>query len=121
MLEKLRKAWCAETAHPSYRDKWSPENPSSGQCAVTALVVQDLFGGNIYSCKVGKFSHFINIIDDKIYDLTAEQFGSANQICYMKNSFKLRSRESLLRNKDVASRYALLKSRLEAILCGNFS
>jgi hypothetical protein len=110
MLEKFKKAWCAETAHPSYRNKWSPDNPSTGQCAVTALIVQDLFGGDIYSCKVGKSSHFVNIINDKIYDLTVEQFGGVDSVKYVNGSFKLRSRKSLLQNKDVMERYQLLKS-----------
>ena len=71
---ELRKAWCRETAHPSYQSKWSEDNPSVGQCCVTALVVQDLYGGDIYSCKVGKNSHFVNIINERIVDKTAEQF-----------------------------------------------
>jgi hypothetical protein len=108
----FRNAWTAETAHPAYRDKWSPDNPSVGQCAVTALIVQELLGGDIYSCKVGRSSHFVNIINDEIYDLTAEQFGGTNNIQYVNNSFKPKSRKSLLRNKDVCIRYELLKSRL---------
>ena len=112
MLEKFKKAWCAETAHPAYRDKWSPNNPSAGQCVVTALIVQETVGGDIYACKVGRSSHFVNIIDDKIYDLTADQFGGTDNVKYIDGSFKLRSRESLLRNKDVLARYQILKERL---------
>ncbi len=112
MLEKIKKAWCAETAHPSYRDKWSLDNPSAGQCAVTALIVQEMIGGDIYSCKVGRASHFVNIVNDKIYDLTADQFGGTDKVQYINGSFKLRSRQSLLKNKDVLSRYELLKSKL---------
>ena len=106
------KAWCKETAHPAYQNSWSANNPSAGQCAITALVVQDLYGGDIYSCKVGRNSHFINMIGDKIVDLTADQFGGAGKIQYIKGSFKLRTRDSLLKNKDVKARYNLLCSRL---------
>lgn len=110
---ELRKAWCAATAHPSYRKNWTKDNPSYGQCCVTALVVQDLYGGDIYSCKVGNNSHFVNIIDERIIDRTAEQFGGTDKIKYVNRSFKKRSRESLLKNKDVKQRYELLKARLE--------
>lgn len=110
---ELRKAWCRETAHPSYRDKWSEDNPSVGQCLVTALVIQDQYGGDIYSCKVGSNSHFINIINERIIDKTAEQFSGADKIKYISGSFRKRSRESLLKNKDVKQRYELLKARVE--------
>jgi hypothetical protein len=112
---ELRKAWCRETAHPSYQSKWSEDNPSYGQCCVTALVIQDLYGGDIYSCKVGKHSHFVNIINEKIIDKTAEQFGDTNNIKYVDGSFRKKSRMSLLKNKDIKQRYELLKSKLEVI------
>ena len=109
---KLRNAWCKETSHPAYQASWSADNPSAGQCAITALVVQDIYGGDIYSCKVGRNSHFINMIDDKIVDLTADQFGGVEKIQYIKGSFKLRTRESLLKNKDVKERYLMLCNRM---------
>ena len=108
----FKTAWCKETAHPAYQNIWSEDNPSAGQCAVTVLVVQDIYGGDIYACKVGRNSHFVNIIDDKIVDLTADQFGGTEKIRYIDGSFKLRTRESLLKNKDIKARYDLLCSRL---------
>lgn len=110
---ELRKAWCVATAHPSYQKNWTEDNPSYGQCCVTALVIQDEYGGDIYSCKVGKHSHFVNIINERIIDRTAEQFGGASKIKYIDGSFRLRTRESLLKNKDIKQRYDLLKARLE--------
>jgi hypothetical protein len=110
---ELRQAWCRETAHSSYQNKWTEANPSMGQCCVTALVIQDQYGGDIYSCKVGRNSHFINIIDDRIIDKTAEQFGGTGRVQYINGSFVKRSREALLKNKDVKTRYELLKARLE--------
>ena len=110
---ELRKAWCRETAHRSYRDKWSKDNPSVGQCLVTALIVQDKYGGDIYSCKINNNSHFVNIINERIVDKTAEQFGGTSVIKYISGSFRKRTRESLLKNKDVKARYELLKARLE--------
>jgi hypothetical protein len=109
----LREAWCRETAHPSYQSKWSEENPSCGQCCVSALVVQDLLGGDVYSCKVGKCTHFVNIVNERIIDVTAEQFGGTSNIKYISGSFKLKTRSSLLKSQDVKERYYLLKARME--------
>lgn len=110
---ELEKAWCRETAHPSYQSQWSADNPSMGQCLVTALIIQDKYGGDIYSCKVGSNSHFINIINERIIDKTAEQFGGSDKIKYLSGSFRQRARESLLKNKDTRRRYELLKSRIK--------
>ena len=110
---ELSKAWCRETAHPSYQDKWSENNPSIGQCLVTALIIQDEYGGDVYSCKVGSNSHFVNIINERIIDKTAEQFGDTDKIKYISGSFIKKSRESLLKNKSVRERYELLKTRLK--------
>jgi hypothetical protein len=110
---ELEKAWCRETAHPSYRDKWSEDNSYVGQCLVTARVIQDEYGVDVYSCKVGNNSHFVNIIDERIIDKTADQFGGTDKIKYISGSLRKRSRESLLKNKDVKQRYELLKARMK--------
>ena len=107
---ELRKAWCRETAHPSYQDKWSEDNPSYGQCCVTALVMQDLYGGDVYECKVQGKRHYVNItLEGYLHDYTSMQF-EEGQIVYDK--MKLRTRESLLKSKSVKERYVLLKTRL---------
>ncbi len=111
--DSFRKAWCKETAHPVYQEKWSEDNPSCGQCAVTALYIQEKYGGDIYACKVGKNSHFVNIINERIIDKTADQFGGIKNIKYISGSFKLRTRESLLRLKSVKERYELFKERMD--------
>lgn len=104
----FKSIWCLETAHPAYQEKWSPENPAAGQCLVTALIVQDIYGGDICSCKVGSNSHFINIIDDKIVDLTAEQFETETPT--YRNITK-KDRKTLLKNKDTKTRYLYLKEK----------
>ena len=50
-IEKLEKAfelsWSKETCLPANQAQWSPGNKACGQCAVTVLVVNDLYGGKI--------------------------------------------------------------------------
>jgi hypothetical protein len=77
-IEKLKqlliKCWSLETCSSSLKKQWSKDNPSVGQCAITALIVNDYFGGKIMRCMSLSGSHYYNLIDDKIVDLTVEQF-----------------------------------------------
>ncbi|PGF00026.1 hypothetical protein COF51_08870 [Bacillus pseudomycoides] len=72
----LMKSWSLETS-----SKWTIENPAKGQCGVTALVIHDLFGGEIKKTQVGEDWHFYNAINGKRYDFTATQF--FEEIAYM--------------------------------------
>lgn len=53
---------------------WSEDNPARGQCGVTALVVQDRFGGELLKTPVDGRWHFYNRVGGVRYDFTAEQF-----------------------------------------------
>jgi hypothetical protein len=46
----IRAAWGRETSDDP--DEWSEENPARGQCAVTALLVRELLGGEILVANV---------------------------------------------------------------------
>jgi hypothetical protein len=65
----LLESWSLESS-----SKWSKDNPAKGQCGVTALVVQDILGGEIRKTKLPDGLHFYNFINHKRYDLTASQF-----------------------------------------------
>ena len=72
----LSKIWCAETCAPRLRNKWSAENKTMGQCSVTAFLIQDFFGGDVYGIlRPGGNYHCFNVVEDCIFDLTSEQFG----------------------------------------------
>jgi hypothetical protein len=75
LYERLRKSWSIDTGSP-----WRPDSPASGQCGVTALVVQDLLGGKILKTDVNGSWHFYNMIDGKRIDFTMSQFETP--ICY---------------------------------------
>ena len=74
LTQAVRQAWSRETsADPK---GWSPQNPAWGQCAVTALVIQDYFGGTLLRGEVGQISHYWNVLPSgKELDLTRSQFG----------------------------------------------
>lgn len=72
-------SWSAETCDPVDVDEWHPDNPARGQCGVTALVVQDLFGGDLVFGEVhldGRRveSHYWNRFGGLDVDLTRVQF-----------------------------------------------
>lgn len=72
VMEALVKSWDEQTCYPKSRENWNTEKPEVGQCAVTALVIQDYFGGIIYFSY--PYNHFFNVIDGEIVDYTAGQF-----------------------------------------------
>jgi hypothetical protein len=43
----LQAAWGPDTCDPHDLADWRPDNPARGQCGTTALVVQDLLGGEL--------------------------------------------------------------------------
>lgn len=69
--DALRRAWGGDT---SADESWTPENPELGQCAVTALIVQDLFGGELKRTVANGVSHYYNSIGGEDVDLTRAQF-----------------------------------------------
>jgi hypothetical protein len=65
----LRKAWSLRTS-----GTWTAANPARGQCNVTALLVEELFDGEILKTPLPEGDHFYNRIDGRRIDLTASQF-----------------------------------------------
>ena len=73
----LERAFSTETSQVP-----DPICPSAGHCALVALVVQQIYGGELVSATVEGQSHWYNRIDDHEIDLTADQFGRACAIVH---------------------------------------
>lgn len=71
----LARSWSASTAR-----QWCEENPALGQCNVTALLIQELFGGELLKTSLPYDDHFYNRIDGSRFDFTDGQFPT--QIVY---------------------------------------
>lgn len=110
LKEFLIDSWTKETCSPGLKDEWSEDNPSLGQCAITALIVNDFFGGKIMRCMASSGSHYYNLIDDELIDLTVEQFLGEIPL-YAEG--QERTREYLLGNEDTRNRYLLLNKNLK--------
>lgn len=84
--EALRASWDRDTSDDP--DRWTPENPALGQCAVSALVIRAVYGGEILIATVldrhGERTpdgHAWNRLPDgKEVDISFDQFLDGEQL-----------------------------------------
>ena len=107
----LSSVWCAETCAPRLRGEWTPENKTLGQCSVTAFLLQDLFGGNVFGVPLedGNY-HCFNVVGGCVFDLTSEQFGDT-VLCY--DNCPEQFREVHFAKEEKKLRYEALKAALQ--------
>jgi hypothetical protein len=110
----LRRAWGEETSSdPSI---WSASNPAWGQCAVTALIVQDHFGGGLLRGTVDGSTHYWNLLPSgETVDLTLYQFGPEPPSIVQ---IEPRSREYVLAFPETVRRYRRLRRKVHAYVRG---
>jgi hypothetical protein len=110
--EALESAWSAETSwDPAH---WNSANPAWGQCAVTALLIQESFGGILLVSMVGGIQHYWNRLPNgREIDLTRQQFGvNVSPDCPPESA----SREYVLSFPDTRRRYDMIRRRVEETL-----
>ena len=112
----LYNLWTADTCTPRLRQNWTPENRTLGQCAITAFLMQDIYGGKVHGVRLesGSF-HCFNVVGDLVFDLTSEQFG--NQVLNYANCPE-QNREEHFARPDKRERYELLRDRLARAVWG---
>ncbi len=117
--QALRGSWSAETCTPEYRDRWTPDNPARDQCGVTAMVLNDLLGGELIRGEVHVDGvrtdfHWWNRLGLGVeIDLTREQFGPEETV--VGGEVVVRPPGELPRLQE---EYALLRDRVAARLGG---
>lgn len=114
LYDLLSECWSKETCAPRLQNKWSKDNKTCGQCSITAFLVQDIFGGEVYGIETISGIHCFNKIGDNIFDLTSEQFENAKDLKYTLDN--LQSREAHFSKVEKYQRYLLLKKLLKAKL-----
>lgn len=111
LFDDLLHVWAADTCAPRMRKGWSTDNPTLGQCSVTAFLVQDLLGGTVRGIlRDGGNYHCYNVVDGVVFDLTSEQFG--DEKLEYKDDDPVQYREVHFAKEEKRERYVLLKSRL---------
>lgn len=87
VVAALRSSWGRDTCDDADVEVWSPRAPSRGQCGATALVLHDLFGGELLLAEVwlpdGRLQgyHWWNRLPGGVeIDPTADQFRSGETV-----------------------------------------
>ena len=111
LVEALRKSWTRGTSYSP--ERWTEKNPAVGQCAVTALIVQEELGGEIVRVAAVMSSecseeHYYNLVDGEVFDATREQFPSGTE---MINEERV-SRDYILSFPSTVRRHELLLVRV---------
>ena len=92
------------------RAGWSKDNPTLGQCSITAFLAQDIYGGKVFGVPRpdGNF-HCFNAAGGCVFDLTSEQFGD-EKLCYVNCPEQFR--EVHFAKEEKRLRYEYLKKAL---------
>lgn len=117
LFKVLLKCFCKETAYLScQKDYDAYYDPTYGQCAITAMIVNDYFGGSIHKIRVdGGSTHYFNKIGNLYFDLTSDQFSLYEmEIDYEPNEEI--PREYCGKNADTLKRYNLLVDKLNKMI-----
>ena len=85
-----------------------------GQCSVTAFLMQDIFGGEVYGIlRPGGNYHCFNVVGNCVFDLTSEQFGDEAldySVCTKQ------SRSIHFASEEKRKRYEYLKTKTEQVV-----
>lgn len=107
MQKVLLECYSKDLCYPKVQHDWSEFNKCFGMCVITSLIINDYFGGDICKIYVDGISHYFNLIDNKIIDLTKSQFNY--EIDY--KDYQIIDREKILTD-DTKNRYNILRTRL---------
>ena len=115
LYDVLCGVWCEYTCAPRLRQGYSRRHITSGQCSITAFLVQDIFGGRVYGIpREGGTFHCYNDVDGHVFDITSEQF-EGEDLCYEGNPEQFR--EVHFAKKEKYERYRYLCRALK-LACG---
>lgn len=86
-MRVIERSWSLETCDPVDAADWSPLNPSRGQCGVTALVLNDIFGGELLLAEVHLpngalqgYHYWNRLLSGEEVDLTRSQFSEEETV-----------------------------------------
>ena len=123
LTNAFKIAWSEDT---SSNENWSSENSASGQCVVTACILQDYLSGEILHTTATlldgtTISHYFNRLNGADIDLTKQQFPAGAVFSEAKQKTKGfdSTREYCLSFPETYKRYELLKSRVTKLTKDN--
>ncbi len=104
----LLECYSKDLCYSKVPDDWDESNKCFGMCAITSLIINDYFGGNICKIYVDEISRYFNLIDNKIIDLTSSQFN--HEIDY--KDYQVIGKQKILTD-DTTNEYNILKALLK--------
>jgi hypothetical protein len=111
LQQAFNRAWSRETSFDPLN--WSDQNAAWGQCAVTALIVQDHCGGRLMTGEINGVPHYWNRISgNRDLDLTEHQFGRI----LSRSGTRECDREYVLSYPQTARRYRKLRTKVAEAL-----
>jgi hypothetical protein len=115
-IKELSFAFLSSWGKDTAKGKWQKNVPALNQCAVTALVVQDYFGGDLLRCPLddGDSHYWNNTKAHGEMDLTFSQFAYTRQ--RDEGETIVRERDYVLSFPDTLKRYNILKERVKKIV-----
>lgn len=128
LFQAISKSWTRDTS--ADHEGWTSDNPAWGECAVTALTVQDFLGGELVRMDLtghndpkiaAARSHYFNRINEALLDISSSQFGDVNRFYQFRSSqeVSVRDRSYLLGNTDTATRYVCFRHEVARLLGGD--
>lgn len=118
LSDALQASWGADTAYNS--EEWSQENKARGQCIVSSLIAQDYLGGDLIRYEINEDqlheTHYMNQLSDgTVIDTTASQYTSSVTMKRKPiDTGEFTSiRDKRLADKSTATRYEILRRRVE--------
>ncbi len=103
----LLECYSKDLCYSKMQENWNEDNKCLGMCVITSLIINDYFGGDICKIHIDGISHYFNLVEDEIIDLTSSQF---NYEIDHKN-YQIIDRKRILTD-DTKNRYNILKARL---------
>jgi hypothetical protein len=111
----IRNSWDEQTCYPRVKSEWGCGVPELGQCAVTALLINDRYGGHIlYNAE---YDHYWNLLPGgKNIDLTKNQFQHKKILSGVSVTRNYLLHSNAAKKFYTDRRYQLLKKRVSSFL-----
>ena len=111
----LLECYSKDLCYPKVQDDWDESNKCFGMCAITSLIINDYFGGDICKIHVDEISHYFNLVEDKVIDLTSSQVNHEIDYKYFKivDRQKILTDDTKMHQNYIPSMYPILVRQLQ--------
>lgn len=115
LINAIKNSWDDKTCYPQVKSSWGTQIPELGQCAVTALLINERYGGQIlYNAE---YDHYWNVLPDgRKIDLTKRQFHNKRVTSGIPVSRRYILHSVAAKKFKTDKRYELLRERVNTLI-----